>query len=67
MAKKKVIQKKPLGRIVLLPDNDEEGESGFKNLLWSLAERGLDGGWRSLAPGAEFRTWFEIGAGLIYA
>ena len=30
------------GRIVLLPDNDEEGETGFKELLWSLAERGLD-------------------------
>jgi len=32
-----------------------------------LAERGIDGGWRSLSPGAEFRTWFEIGASLIYA
>jgi 5S rRNA maturation endonuclease (ribonuclease M5) len=29
-------------RIVLVPDNDDEGESGFKDLLWSLAERGLD-------------------------
>ena len=32
-----------------------------------LAERGIDGGWRTLAPGSEFRTWFEITAGLIYA
>jgi aldose 1-epimerase len=32
-----------------------------------LAEQGIDGGWRVLAPGAEFRTWFEISAGLVYA
>lgn len=32
-----------------------------------LAEQGIDGGWRALAPGAEFRTWFEIRAGLVYA
>jgi aldose 1-epimerase len=32
-----------------------------------LAEHGIDGGWRVLPAGAEFRTWFEIGAGLIYA
>jgi aldose 1-epimerase len=32
-----------------------------------LAEQGIDGGWRTLAPGGEFRTWFEIGAGLVYA
>ena len=32
-----------------------------------LSEKGIDGGWRTLAPDAEFRTWFEIGAGLIYA
>jgi aldose 1-epimerase len=32
-----------------------------------LAERGIDGGWRTLDPGGEFRTWFEIGAGLVYA
>ena len=32
-----------------------------------LAERGIDGGWRALAPGAEFRTWFQISAGLVYA
>jgi aldose 1-epimerase len=32
-----------------------------------LGERGVDGGWRVLSPGAEFRTWFEISAGLIYA
>ena len=29
-------------RIVLLPDNDDDGEAGFKELLWALAERGLD-------------------------
>jgi aldose 1-epimerase len=32
-----------------------------------LAERGIDGGWRVLAPGAEFRTWFQITASLVYA
>ncbi len=32
-----------------------------------LHERGIDGGWRVLPAGAEFRTWFEIGAGLVYA
>ncbi len=32
-----------------------------------LAEQAIDSGWRTLAPGAEFRTWFEIGAGLVYA
>jgi aldose 1-epimerase len=32
-----------------------------------LAERGIDGGWRVLSPGAEFRAWFEISAGLVYA
>ncbi len=32
-----------------------------------LQERGINSGWRVLAAGAEFRTWFEIGAGLIYA
>ena len=29
------------GRVVLIPDNDAEGEAGFKELLWSLASRGL--------------------------
>ena len=33
----------------------------------ALQERGIDCGWRALSAGAEFRTWFEIGAGLIYA
>jgi 5S rRNA maturation endonuclease (ribonuclease M5) len=28
------------GRIMLMPDCDDEGESGFKNLLWQLTERG---------------------------
>jgi aldose 1-epimerase len=32
-----------------------------------LESRGIDAGWRVLPAGAEFRTWFEIGAGLIYA
>jgi aldose 1-epimerase len=32
-----------------------------------LVEQGVDGGWRVLAPGAEFRTWFQISAGLVYA
>src|SRR5262249_40140933 len=32
-----------------------------------LAERGVDGGWRVLPPGAEFRVWFQIGASLVYA
>lgn len=29
-------------RIMLLPDCDEEGEGGFKSLLWKLAERRVD-------------------------
>ncbi len=32
-----------------------------------LSELGIDGGWRVLDPGAEFRTWFQITAGMIYA
>jgi aldose 1-epimerase len=32
-----------------------------------LHERNIDGGWRVLPAGTEFRTWFEIGAGLVYA
>jgi hypothetical protein len=32
-----------------------------------LQENGIDGGWQVLPAGAEFRTWFEIGAGLVYA
>jgi aldose 1-epimerase len=31
-----------------------------------LSQQGIDGGWRILAPGAEFRTWFTIVAGAIY-
>ena len=44
------------GRIVLLPDNDDEGESGFKELLWSLAERGLDVrlAWSRRSHGGQF-------------
>lgn len=30
------------GRVTLLPDNDDEGEAGFRELLWSLVDRGLD-------------------------
>ncbi len=29
-------------RLTLMPDNDEEGEAGFKDLLWHLASHGLD-------------------------
>ena len=29
-------------RVLLLPDCDEQGEDGFKDLLWQMAERGLD-------------------------
>lgn len=32
-----------------------------------LTARGIDAGWRELAPGAQFHTWFEIGASLVYA
>lgn len=32
-----------------------------------LAGQGIDAGWRVLPPGAEFRTWFQISAGLVYA
>ncbi len=31
-------QKAAHGRIVLLPDNDPEGEAGFKELLWRLSQ-----------------------------
>ncbi len=45
------------GRIVLLPDNDPEGEEGFKELLWRLSQR--DGikvklGWSSAMFGGAF-------------
>ncbi len=33
----------------------------------NLAPRGIDAGWRVLEPGAEFRTWIEIEAGLVLA
>ncbi len=34
-------------RVILLPDRDEEGEVGFRELLWTLNERGLEArlGW----------------------
>lgn len=32
-----------------------------------LAQQGTACGWRVLAPGGEFRTWFQISAGLVYA
>ena len=28
-------------RVLLLPDNDEEGEAGFRDLLWDLVDAGL--------------------------
>jgi aldose 1-epimerase len=31
----------------------------------NLAPRGIDAGWQVLEPGAEFRTWIEIEAGLV--
>ena len=33
----------------------------------NLAQQGIDGGLRILGPGAEFRTWFQISASLVYA
>ncbi len=49
------------GRVILMPDNDEEGETGAKDLLWQLASQGLspmlawsrtshDGRFNSLQP-----------------
>jgi aldose 1-epimerase len=32
-----------------------------------LEERGIDSGWRTLEPGGEFRTWFQIAVGPVYA
>ena len=32
-----------------------------------LSQQGIACGWRVLAPGGEFRTWFQISAGLVYA
>ncbi|MEZ6148426.1 MAG: toprim domain-containing protein, partial [Planctomycetaceae bacterium] len=29
------------GQVILMPDNDEEGETGFQDLLWQLASQGL--------------------------
>ena len=33
----------------------------------NLAALGIDSGWRVLASGEEFQTWFELRAGLIVA
>ncbi len=33
----------------------------------NLEARGMDVGWRTLAPGSEFHTWIDISAGLILA
>jgi len=43
-------------RVVLLPDCDQPGEDGFKELLWELNERGLDVrlGWSKVMHGAKF-------------
>lgn len=38
----KFAQKVAYNRVLLLPDCDEEGEAGFKELFWRLAESGLD-------------------------
>ncbi len=45
------------GRVVLMPDNDAEGEDGFKELLWRLSQH--DGvtvrlGWSSTMAGGAF-------------
>lgn len=38
----KIAKSASQGKITLMPDNDEEGEAGFKELLWKLAEHGLE-------------------------
>ncbi len=45
------------GKVVLLPDNDPEGEEGFRELLWQLLQQ--DGlsirlGWSSKTHGGRF-------------
>lgn len=37
----RIARKASHSRVILMPDNDEEGESGAKDLLWQLASRGL--------------------------
>lgn len=65
------------GRITLLPDNDEEGEAGFQELLWSLSDRQLDVrlGWSRIRGNGKYdglqpecitsETWQEIAANLL--
>jgi 5S rRNA maturation endonuclease (ribonuclease M5) len=49
-------QQAAAGRVTLLPDNDDEGEAGFRELLWSLVDRGLDVklGWSSARSGGQY-------------
>ncbi len=46
----------PQSRVVLMPDNDEEGEVGFKELLWELASRELNVrlAWSKTSRGGKF-------------
>ncbi|MCA9076552.1 MAG: toprim domain-containing protein [Planctomycetaceae bacterium] len=37
----RIAQRASQGRVILMPDNDEEGESGAQDLLWELASQGL--------------------------
>lgn len=43
-------------RLILMPDNDEEGEASFKDLLWRLASRDLDVrlAWSRTSHGGKF-------------
>jgi 5S rRNA maturation endonuclease (ribonuclease M5) len=44
------------GRVLLLPDTDEEGESGFRELTWRLLEEGITVrlGWSHAMLGGKF-------------
>jgi len=44
------------GKITLMPDNDQEGEAGFKELLWEFASRGLNTrlAWSSTSHNGKF-------------
>lgn len=43
-------------RVLLLPDNDEEGEEGFRDLLWDLVDAGLrvQLGWSRSRDGGKY-------------
>jgi 5S rRNA maturation endonuclease (ribonuclease M5) len=47
------------GRVVLMPDCDDEGETGFKDLLWRLAEEGLSTrlAWSAKIDDGRFSGW----------